>query len=59
MGTGKADKKMAYHIGNKFLCEDCLTEEESKNLKEENIVTGKDLAKPEDIFCDKCKMKIG
>jgi hypothetical protein len=50
--------KFAYHIGNKFFCEECLTEEEAKAIKEKEVVTKKDVEKSEEIFCDKCKKKI-
>ncbi len=48
--------KFAYHIGNKFFCEDCLSEEEVKGVKEK--ISVKDLARLEDIQCDKCRMKL-
>ncbi len=55
---GKKADKFAYHIGNKFFCEECLTEEEAEAVKEKEKVSKKDLATFGDIACDKCKIKL-
>ncbi len=50
--------KFAYHIGNKFFCDECLTEEEAKAIKEKEKLSKKKMEASGDIYCDKCNKKI-
>ena len=59
----KADEVRGYCFelaGGKveYVCLDCVTKQELKNLKQHEILTEKDVEGDDMIFCDRCGKRI-
>ena len=45
---------IAYDLDGEIVCEGCLNEEEIRNIKQNQIITEKDVDIDRYIFCDRC-----
>jgi hypothetical protein len=54
----KKDDIIAYDLNGEIVCEECLTEEENKSVKQNEIILEKDVEFGKHIFCDRCDEKI-
>ena len=59
MGTIKQDEIRGIHVSGEVLCSNCATDEEMKNVKEEEIIS-ENMAEKDDTlyFCDRCKERL-
>ncbi len=56
MGRFKRENIYGYCLDESIVCEDCLTDEEDANLKEDQLITQTD--EDELVFCDRCGKRI-
>ncbi len=60
MGIIKNDDIVGYSFQGKFVCTDCATDDDLKELKEDEVITSDDVEREEALyFCDECKKQIG
>ncbi len=49
----------ACRIGNEIVCDECITDEESQNLTQDEIITQDEIENDDGFFfCDRCKYRI-
>ena len=41
-----------------YVCPDCVTEEELRDLEHDEKLTGKDIEENDMVFCDRCKARM-
>ncbi len=58
MGDYKAEDIVALQLAGEIACEDCLTEDEWKNMSENEIITRDQLEEEQVVFCDRCKKRL-
>jgi hypothetical protein len=56
---GKQDVK-AYEFQGEVVCADCATDDDLKELEEDELITEDHIENSDDLlFCDRCKKQIG
>jgi len=59
MSIIKTDDIAGARLENLLVCSDCITDEEWTGLKEEEIVTRREVDDSEDLFfCDRCEERL-
>ena len=41
-----------------YVCPDCVREEELRDLRRDEMLTGKDVEENDIVFCDRCKKQM-
>ncbi len=50
---------MGYRINDEIVCTECITDDESKEVTQEEIITLEELQSTDDtFFCDRCKKRL-
>lgn len=57
MGIVKVDEILWYSLAQQIVCDDCISEDERNELKEDDIVSENDES-DDLVFCDRCKEKL-
>jgi hypothetical protein len=60
MSEIKHEDIVGYYVGEKLVCKDCMTDEELKAVKEDEVLTVQDAEKNDDrvYFCDRGGKRI-
>jgi len=55
IGHFKSEEIRGYRLGEEFVCEECLDDQEREDLKGDNFLTDQGMDEEGFYFCDRCK----